>query len=249
MANNLTTDAGTGGPDLKTAEDTGESPAAHVGCTKIELGDRSTFNQYMDVGAGLEAGAALMTLPTDGTGRVGVRGDIAHDAVDSSQPILLGAHALGHGGSLTGVAVADITRLYANRHGILWTIGGHPDVITKTATVADADGAQTDTALVTVGAGNIAVVTRLAITTSAANSGNVSVKVGFGTATLTTPGPAGDTTILHEAKGMGAGQSVVIGNGSGAIGRGADDADIRYTCDDPVGGHVSISVSYYTIES
>jgi len=42
---------------------------------------------------------------------------------------------------------------------------------------------------------------------------------------------------------------VVIGNGSGIIGIGADGEELRVTCEDPAGGSMDITVTYYTIES
>jgi hypothetical protein len=249
MADNVTADAGAGGATFKTDEDTGAS--AHVPVTKLELGTNGTFDGYAVKGPGTEASnpALLVTLPTDGTGRCDVQGIIAHDASNTADPILLGAHAVDHNHAETTVITGDITHLKSTIDGVLWTIGGSPLQVTETVTVAAADGAQTDTSIIAVSAGQIAVVTRLAISTSAANSVNVDVKVGFSTTTLATPGTAGATDILHEVKGMGADRDIVIGDGSGVLGMGTDDEEIRYSCDAPTSGHITISLSYYLIVS
>jgi len=183
---------------------------------------------------------------TEGTHMVG---NEAHDAADAGNPIKVGYKAIAHGSNPTAVAANDRTDGYANRHGIPWVIGGHPNVISTAVTVADADGAQTDAAIVTVSAGTKIVVTRITVMCSNANTGDVSVKVGFAAANLGSPSTTAAAGILLDAKAIDGGSGVTIGDGSGILGIGADGEDLRYTCDDPAGGHVSITVSYYTIES
>lgn len=178
-----------------------------------------------------------------------VSGDTAHDAVDAGEPVKVGHRAIAHGANPAAVAAADRSNWYANRHGIPWVIGGHPNIISREVTVADADGAQTNAAFVTVSAGSKIVVTRVSIIASNANSGTVAVRVGFGTATLGAEALAGVNGILVSHPGIAPGSGVIEGNGSGIIGVGADDEDIRFTCDDPAGGSIKILCSYYTIES
>lgn len=192
---------------------------------------------------------ALVTAAQDTTTPSPVGGAIAHDAADSGNPLLLGAHALAHGANPTAVAAADRTRLYANRHGIPWVIGGHPNVIARGHIVADADGAQTDYALSgTVAAGTKWVITQLSVKADKANSGNTAVTIGFGTANTPVPDLDGTDGVLLSGS-FGAGEGHQIGDGSGIIGVGADGAELRMTCGDPAGGNLRISYSYYTIES
>ena len=60
-------------------------------------------------------------------------GDVAHDGVDSGNPVKTGAVAVAHGTNPTAVAAADRTNLYANRAGIPFVMGGHPNIITLEA--------------------------------------------------------------------------------------------------------------------
>jgi hypothetical protein len=173
---------------------------------------------------------------------------VAHDAVDSGSPYKMGFRAIAHGANPTAVAAADRTDWLANRHGIPWVIGGHPNIITRSATIDDADGAQTDASLLTVSAGTKIVVTAISAIASASNSGSVAVRIGFGAATLPAASEAGAAGILLEGK-YSAGNGNQKGNGAGILGIGADGEDLRITCDDPAGGSLFVTFSYYTIES
>lgn len=190
-------------------------------------------------------------VPDSGTGGVGTVYaliPVAHDGVDSGRPIKLGMRALAHGTNPTAVAAADRSDLFCNRAGVPWVIGGHPNIITRSNKVLASDGAQTDAALVTVGAGAKIVVTQISAVCDAANSVNVAVKIGFGTANVPTPALAGVAQMLLEGNyAAGAGQQK--GDGSGMIGVGADNEDLRLTCGSPTGGALYVTYSYYTIES
>lgn len=175
--------------------------------------------------------------------------DVAHDAADTGNPVKIGYKAIALGANPTGVTANDRTNSYATRAGQLFTIGGHPNVITVECHVADADGAQTGTACVTVSAGTKIVVTQVQATCSAANSGNVNVRVALDTdSTLAAEATTGAAGILLRHAGISAGSGVGRGDGSGIIAIGADDADLRYTMADPVGGSCAIVASYFTIE-
>lgn len=175
-----------------------------------------------------------------------VSGDVAHDTADAGEPVKMGAKAIAHGADPTAVAANDRTNLHANRDGILFTIGGHPNILTASINVTDADGAQTDTALITVSAGTIIVVTEIDVNTDNANTGDVAVRIGFGTANT----PANDAAgLLVNAQGLDGGTGIVKGNGSGILGIGADGSDLRLTCEDPAGGSVDVVVTYFLIES
>lgn len=194
-------------------------------------------------------GVQRVTIADNSTGQIIARGNVAHDGVDSGNPVKVGAKAIAHGTNPTAVAAADRTDLYANRAGILWTIGGHPNAVTKEAQVEDADGAQTNAALVTVSAGTKIVVTRLSMSCDGGNTGPINAVVGFGTASVPARAHTGSTGVLHGFDGIPAGGGITIGDGSGILGVGADDEDLRFTMEDPAGGSCSISATYYTIES
>jgi hypothetical protein len=169
------------------------------------------------------------------------QGDVAHDGVDSGNPAKIGMRALAHGTNPTAVAAADRTDWLANRAGVPWVIGGHPNVQTIRATYTSA---QTDTALVTVAAGLKIVCTRITFACDKANTVNVSARAGFGTANTPTT-----TGVLASHPGIDPGGGMNVGNGAGIIGVGADDADLRVTTSAATTGSIEVVASFYTIES
>ena len=197
-------------------------------------------------GNGTAATALRVTLASDTTGLLDIEGAVAHDGVDSGNPIKLGARAIAHGTNPTAVAAADRTDLYANRAGVLFTIGGHPNVQVVSARFTTA---QTNTALVTVAAGLKIVVTRVTVTADNANTVDVGAVIGFGATTTPATSSTPVTGIVLAHPGIAKGSGVVEGNGSGIIGVGTDDQDLRITSEVPTGGSIDVTVSYYTIES
>ena len=193
---------------------------------------------------------ATLSIATNGGVMVG--GCTAHDAVDAGSPVKVGARAIAHGANPTAVAAADRTDLYANRHGVLFTIGGHPNIITRTVHIADADGAQTNASIVgTINTGTKVAVTSIAVTLDSATTatGGVAVKIGFGATTIPADSATGVDGVLLDHPGIAAGSGMVLGNGSGILGIGADGEELRLTCEDPVGGNLAVTFSYFTIES
>lgn len=195
----------------------------------------------------------IVTLNTDSTGRLWVNpttsGDIAHDGVDSGNPVKVGHVAIAHGTNPTAVAAADRSNWYANRAGIPFFIGGHPNVVSKGHLIADSDGAQTDAALVgSISAGTKVVVTRMSVVCDNANTGDCAVTIGFGATNTPSPSLSGVTGVIVNGSFDG-GAGVTIGDGSGIIGVGGDGEELRITSSDPVGGNIRVSYSYYTIES
>lgn len=161
----------------------------------------------------------------DGGGTISVDDDGSSLTVDSAQL----PSALTSGGNMK-VAVQE-TAL--------------PTVITRSVRVADSDGAQTDAAAVAVTGSNRIVLTRLTVMADGANSGDCAVRIGFGASTVPAAALAGTDAIVLDATGIKAGGGVQIGDGSGVIGIGAAAEDLRYTCEDPAGGNLTISFSYY----
>jgi hypothetical protein len=222
-------------------------------------------------GGGTEATALRVTIANDSTGLVSVddnggaltvdqatasnlnaqvQGNIAHDGIDSGNPVKIGARAVAHGANPAAVAAADRADALCNRAGVPFVIGGHPNVITVGVLVTDANGAQTDISLTgTIGAGTKVVVTRATVLADNANTADVACRIGFGAANVPTPTTTGVAGMILDHRGVPAGGGVTVGDGSGIIGVGADGEELRYTCEDPVGGNLTIQVSYYTIES
>jgi len=166
-------------------------------------------------------------------------GDVAHDAADSGNPVKIGAKALVFGTNPTAVTANDRTDLYANRAGVLFVLGGHPNIITHAVNYT---AAQTDAAIISVSAGEKIVVTQLMATADKANTVDVAVAVGFGAAT--TPTGAG---VLGRHPGIAAGSGFSRGSGDGIIGAGADGEDVRITSEVPTSGSIDIVLSYFTI--
>lgn len=180
-------------------------------------------------------------------------GDVASGTANSGNPVQIGVEAIAHGTNPTAVAAGSRTKMYANRAGIPFVIGGHPNAVCFTTRIPAASGAQTDLAIGpgTVGTGTKVVVTRLTVKCSNANSVNVAVKVGFGASSIPadTATATGSAGILVDHEGVPPGGGFVEGDGGGILGVGADGEELRFTCDSPTGGHVIVSGTYYTIES
>ncbi len=171
-------------------------------------------------------------------------GNIAHDGIDSGNPIKIGFKAVDLGATPTAVASLDRTDALSMRNGIQFVLGGHPNTLSQSLQITDADGAQTDTAIITVSAGTAIVVTKVSVTADNANTVDVSCRIGFGTANTPAVDAAG---IILFHPGIAAGSGVIEGNGAGIIGIGASNEDLRVTCEDPVTGSINIIVTYFTV--
>lgn len=188
----------------------------------------------------------LVSATDSSGGNLGIQvsGTQAHNDADDGRPVKIGGHAVDIGANGTDVSAADRTNAKFLRSGQLLTLGGHQNIVSKNLNVTDADGAQTDAALVTVSAGTAIVVTKLSVMADGANSGDVAVRIGFGTANV----PAADSSgIILAHPGIKSGSGVVEGNGAGIIGMGASNEDLRVTCEDPAGGAIDIIVTYFTV--
>ncbi len=181
-------------------------------------------------------------------GSASVTGDIAHDGVDPKIPVGIGYTAIAHGTNPTAVAAADRTVGYANRAGVPFIIGGHPNIITRSHIIAAGDGAQTDAALLTISTGSKIVLTQLSVKMDVTNSVNVAVKIGFGTSTIAAASLAGTAGIVLEGQFAASGGHQV-GNGAGIIAVGADNEDLRITSGSPTAGNIRVTYSYFTVES
>lgn len=251
-------------PNVATAEGRGGRPKCSTAFVLLTAPtDETGLNPGFDL-EGNALGAGVLLQGDDGTDRTNLLVDTAghpqvdvltmpsvvdHDAADTDPRLGIGLRALAHGTNPTAVAASDRTVWYGNRAGIPFMIGGHPNVITLESQVQDADGAQTNLALVTVGAGAKVVVTRASFKCSNANTVDVTAVLGFGTATIPARAHTGVTGIVASFDEIPAGGGSVEGSGAGILGIGADNEDLRLTMDDPVSGACVVNVSYYTIES
>lgn len=238
---------------------TDTTPATHISILK----QLSAYLALFVYGGGNQAAALRTTLATDSPGvtalgqttasaslPVVVASDqaLAHGTTDAGGLFGIGFQTIAHGTNPTQVAAAKRSVAYANRHGIPFVIAGHPNIITRSNKVLASDGAQTDAALVSVAAGLKIVLTQISVVCDAANTVNVAVRIGFGTATIPASALAGTAAIVLEGN-FAPGAGIQKGNGAGMIAVGADDFDLRLTCGSPTGGTLWVSYSYYTIES
>lgn len=248
---------------VKTSVELIDNAISGVGFNISQIGGATPtadMTADFDSGAGTQTGSMVGLavaasgggVPIQGTAAEGLemQGSVAHDAVDAGNPLLMGYRAIAYGTNPTAVAAADRTVGFANRAGVPFVLGGHPNIITKTALVVAADGAQTGTALATVSSGAKVVVTRASVKCSADNSVKPDFRLVFDTdstlAAASTTGVAGEIVAFND---IPAGGGFVEGDGAGMLGVGADDEDLRYSLGAPTSGSCNISVSYYTIES
>jgi hypothetical protein len=172
-----------------------------------------------------------------------VSGDVAHGASNSGNPLQNGCEAIAHGANPTAVTAGQRTKAYANRAGIPFTIGGHPNIVTSRTQFT---AAQTDASLVgTIATGTKVVVTGFQVTLDNASTVYPSVRIGFG-ATNTPTG----TGVIGAHGGVPAGGGFGRGDGSGIIGIGGDGEELRCTTvGTATGNGVEIVITYYLIES
>lgn len=208
-----------------------------------------------ETGGNLAAAATSLAILDDwdntASDGASVTGDVAHDSPDAGEPVKVGMKAVDVGATPTAVTANDRTNWYATRAGVPFVLGGHPNTSTSGIIITDANNAQTDLAVSpAIAAGTALVVTKLSVMADNANTVAVSVRIGFGAANTpaagTVAGSLSTAVILHHP-GIAAGSGVIEGNGSGIVGIGASDQELRVTCGDPTGGNITILVTYFTI--
>jgi len=178
-----------------------------------------------------------------------IGGGTAHDAVNSGNPLYLGAQAIAHGTNPTAVAAADRTRLYANRAGIPFFIGGHPNIVS--AEYFTSGAITDDNILPAISAGTIYVIMGIAVTCSNANVTSPSVRIGFGTANVPTQGATNADAVAKVVlshPGIAPGSGISKGFAGAIVGIGGDGEELRLTCTTPTTS-MCIQVDYFTIES
>jgi hypothetical protein len=247
MSDNTTLNVGTGG-DVYASEDISSVKYSLV---KLVSGTASSTARIGgDATNGLDVDVTRMAALVAGSANIGsvnAVGDVAHDTADSGNPVKVGAVAIAYGTNPTAVTAGDRTNLYANRAGIPFYIGGHPNIVTYGMSVTTAIS---NTVIgPTIASGLKFAVTALTVTADNANTVFPSIVIGFGTAT--TPafaGTPGTAKIVGGHPGIPAGGGFKEGDGAGIIGVGADDEELRVTTVGTVTG-LYIVVKGFTIES
>src|SRR6185369_17300447 len=101
--------------------------------------------------------------------------------------------------------------------------------------------AQTNVAIITVATGTKIVVVGITVTMDNASTVFPTILIGFATATTPTT-----TGVILAHGGLPAGGGVNRGDGSGILGIGADDEDLRITTTGTATGNgVDVVVTYY----
>lgn len=197
--------------------------------------------------AGSETQVDVITQParSSSTDSIAALGNVAHDSVDSGNPVKIGLKAIAHGTNPTAVAAADRTDWYANRAGVPFVIGGHPNVQTFRSRWTTA---LTDASLCgTINAGTKIVLTAIHCTMDQSTSAATAVRCGFGAAN--TPSNTATSGVVLDHDGIAPGSGISHGNGAGILAVGGDGEELRVTTEAATGGSGIIYGSYYTIES
>lgn len=167
-----------------------------------DLGGSVTVDGFTTVG-----GAAYVRI-TDGTntasvnanGGLEVTGDVPHDSVDSGNPLKLGAKAEASITTITNVADADRTDVYADINGVLITKDHVPygDIIVTRVT--DTGGTSTAFSAFGATASQRNYITTITVYNSSTTNGFVDLRDGAaGTVIYTIPLPAlGGATISFQ---------------------------------------------------
>ena len=163
---------------------------------------------------------------------------------------MAGVQAVAHGADPDVGDAGDAVALIANRHRILFNLGGHPNLVSAEYYTT---GAGTDDPVIAVvSAGTKIVVTGISAMCSAANTVNVAVRIGFGTASVPAQGSTGAdgvAKVILSHPGIAPGSGVMKGHAGGIVGIGADGEDLRITNGAPTTGSLIIQVDYFLIAS
>lgn len=205
----------------------------------VNPGSASTWTVVPGTGAVFTVGSHAVT--NAGTFAVQASGDVATGANNTTNAVQIAVEAIAHGANPAAVTAGQRTKLYASREGIPFHIGGHPFVQSLETAFT---GAQTDVAMITVGAGIKIIVTQAQVVADNANTAFPQCRMGLGTANTPTT-----TGVVLTHPGVPAGGGVSRGDGSGILHIGADGEDLRITCGAPTGGSLRFLVSYYTSAS
>jgi hypothetical protein len=127
-------------------------------------------------------------------------------------------------------------------------LGGHPNLITREYDFGTA--AQTDVNLAdaAVGANERVYVTRFEAMCDNANTVNVSVRAGFGAASVPTASATGVSGMIGSHPGVAAGSGFVCGSGAGIIAVGANGQEPRLTSSAATTGNLHVLISYFLID-
>lgn len=182
-------------------------------------------------------------IPGTGATNLGKTEDAAHGDGDTGVMVL--AIRDDTGTTHTVSAVGDYSPLSTDAQGALWAAAiPAPRSGVTTTRHSNITTAVSNTQLgPTIDANTRLCVTRLTVTLDSASTVFPTVLIGFATATT----PTGDGVLAYHG-GVAAGGGFTIGDGSGVIGMGAANEELRVTTTgNATGNGVSISFTYFTI--
>lgn len=108
--------------------------------------------------------------------------------------------------------------------------------------------AQTDRSLETVGGTNRMALVYAAVTCANSNTGDVSVRIGFGTTTLPATTETGTEGMFFEHGGVAPGGGALAANGGELIAVGEYGIPPRLTCSAPTGGSLRLVMSWRLLD-
>ncbi|MHC4713541.1 MAG: hypothetical protein ACYTAN_09780 [Planctomycetota bacterium] len=219
----------------------GHDPGKHLKAirTALELIDDLVGQEGGAISKGIlilgDDGADLQAVQLSSSGEVKIVGNVAHDAVNSGNPLAIGLHAVAIGATPAHVAAADRVRAIGNRDGIPWVSPGHPNIerLTRKDTAA-----QTNAVLKSVDSGYRWVTTGYAILLDGDCSDSARqalIETG--------------TTRIAEHPGIKPGSGVIENAGGAPMAIGANGDDLLWTCEIPNDGSITVQVSGYLIDN
>jgi hypothetical protein len=177
-----------------------------------------------------------------------VGGGTAHDAVDSGNPVKIGGVAVSGSATPTSVAAADRVRFIANQHGIPYHIAGHPNLITREFDFGTTAKTDEQLSAAAVAADERIYITRFEALVDNATTVSVSVRAGFGTASVPTASATGVSGMIASHPGIAPGSGIICGNGSGIIAVGGAGEEPRLTTSAATTGNLHVVISYFLID-
>ena len=186
---------------------------------------------------------------TGGPQQIG--GDTPHGDVDSGNPVKVGgvARTFATGGP-AAVDDGDRVAISVGPTGVMYVMGGGPDVLTSESTITDADGAQTNTKIIEAGTQTIIVTHVSVLVSNEVTDTSFKARIGFdvGGGGLPAESTSGVEGIVFSHPGIAPGSGGVEGVGSGILGAGASGEDLLISCDDPVNGEIKVLVTYLLVD-
>jgi hypothetical protein len=202
----------------------------------------------VQVGNGTLAAGVIDETGASAVDAMAIGGGTAHDAVNSGNPVQIGGHAVSGSATPTSVAAADRTRWIFNQHGIPYMMAGHPNLITREYDFGTAAQTDVNLAAAAVAGDERVYVTRFEALCDNANTVAVSVRAGFGTASVPAASSSGVSGMIASHPGIAAGSGIICGGVGGIIAVGGAGEEPRLTSTVATSGNLHVVISYYLID-